>query len=201
MNALPKVSRHQTGFSIIEVLVTLVIMLLGLLGLVGMMLLSQRAQMESYQRSQALILLQDMVERINANRKVASCYAFTTAADGTPYLGSGSSITTPTCTAGLAEQNARAIQDMQDWHQLLLGSNEASGSGSSAINQGAMIGARGCVTVDTTTTPPTYQVNVVWQGLGKTAAPPAAWSCASDQYGSDTQRRVVGATVRIAKLS
>ena len=38
---------------------------------------AQQAEVESYQRAQALVLLQDMVDRINANRKTAGCYAFT----------------------------------------------------------------------------------------------------------------------------
>jgi type IV pilus assembly protein PilV len=195
MKMRPKISRKQTGFSMIEVLVTLVILLLGLLGLVGMMLTSQRAEMESYQRVQALILLQDMVGRINANRKVAPCYAITTdAATGSPYLGSSSSIATPTCTTGTAEQNSLAINDMQAWNTLLLGGTESSGGNS----VGAMIGARGCVSLDATTG--IYQVSVAWQGNGQTAAPTGV-VCATGQYGDDKQRRAVSATLQIANLS
>lgn len=195
MNSIVKIHRQQIGFSMIEVLVTLVILLLSLLGLAGIMLVSQRAEMESYQRVQALILLQDMVERINANRKVASCYALTTdATTGAPYFGTSSSITTPTCTTGTTEQNALAIQDMQDWKALLLGGSELAGTS----KVGVMIGARGCVSFDATTK--IYQVSVAWQGNGKTAAP-TGLVCAKDQYGDDKQRRVVSATLQIANLS
>ncbi|MFC3111356.1 type IV pilus modification protein PilV [Undibacterium arcticum] len=195
MKTRPKISPKQSGFGMIEVLVTLVILLLGLLGLVGMMLVSQRAEMESYQRVQALMLLQDMVGRVNANRKVASCYAITTgAATGAPYLGASSSITTPTCTTGTAEQNSLAIKDMQDWNALLLGGAESAGG--NAV--GAMIGARGCVSLDAATG--IYQVSVAWQGNGQTAAPTGV-VCAKDQYGDDKQRRAVSVTLRIADLS
>ena len=101
MHASPNISRGQSGFSMIEVLVTLIILLVGLLGLAGLMVQSQRSEVESYQRVQALILLKDMVGRINANRKVASCYAFTPtvltnpAATGT-FLGTGSTVA-PAC--------------------------------------------------------------------------------------------------------
>jgi type IV pilus assembly protein PilV len=191
---------RQTGFSMIEVMVALVILLFGLLGLAGLMVHSQRSETESYQRVQALILLQDMVTRINANRKVASCYAISDGSSGTPFLGTGSS-TTPTCTAGTAEQNALAIQDMQDWNDLLKGAAEVSSGGN---NIGAMIDARGCVSFDATTS--TYLVSVAWQGMGKTKEPPDNWSCAKGLYGNssdgdnDRERRVVSVAIQIANL-
>ncbi len=52
----------------IEVLVTLVVLALGLLGVVGLQARGQQAELESYQRGQALVLLQDMVDRMNTNR-------------------------------------------------------------------------------------------------------------------------------------
>lgn len=191
MNSFLKRRRRQRGSSLIEVLVTLVILMLGLLGLVGLMLQSQRSQVESYQRVQALVVLQDMANRINANRKVAACYAFTTAADGSPYLGSGSALA-PACALGTAEQNARAVQDMTEWNSLLLGSSEKSG----ASDVGAMLGARGCVSL----VAGVYQVSVAWQGNRKTAAP-AGVNCATDLYGDETQRRAISAPVQIANLS
>lgn len=184
--------KQQSGASLIEILVTLVILMLGLLGLVGLMVQSQRSQMESYQRVQALVALEDMVNRINTNRKVAPCYAFTTAADGTPYLGTGAT-PAPVCTQGAAEQQARAVTDLNEWHALLLGSGEQSGGS----NVGGMLGARGCVQL---VSAGVYQISVVWQGSGKTAVP-AGVSCASGLYGDETQRRAVSVTLQIANLS
>lgn len=186
----------QTGLSMIEVLITLVILLVGLLGLAGMMMQSQRAVTESYQRTQALILMQDMVARINTNRKVASCYAITTdATTGAPFLGNDTTIATPTCATGTAAQQALAIQDMTDWNNLLLGASEISDANDKV---GAMAGARGCISYDATTG--LYMVSVAWQGLAPTAAPPAAWTCAAGQYGDEKQRRVVSVTLSIADL-
>lgn len=184
--------KSQKGSSLIEVLVTLVILMVGLLGLVGLMVQSQRSQMESYQRVQALVVLQDMVNRINTNRKAAGCYAVTTAADGTPFLGTGSTLT-PACTLGTAKQKAQAVLDMNEWNNLLLGSAEKSGGS----NIGAMLGARGCVSL---VSAGIYQVSVVWQGNGKTVAPTGV-SCGTDLYGDDAQRRAVTVPVQIANLS
>lgn len=184
--------KRQSGASLIEVLVTLVILMLGLLGLVGMMVHSQRSQMESYQRVQALVLLEDMVNRINANRKAAACYVVTTTTSGTPYLGTDSTVS-PACTTGTAQQQARAVQDMNEWHALLLGSAEMSGTS----KVGAMLGARGCVEL---VSAGLYQVSVVWQGMGKSAAPTGV-TCASGLYGDEAQRRAVSVKVQITSLS
>lgn len=185
----------QAGVSMMEVLVTMVILLVGLLGLAGMMMQSQRAEAESYQRTQALILLQDMVARINTNRKVASCYAVTDGASGEPYLGTGTAVTAPTCAEGTAAQQALAIQDMTEWSNLLQGAAEKSGTNAKV---GAMIGARGCVSYDATAN--RYFVSVAWQGMESTSAPAAGWTCATGQYGDEKLRRVVSVPLSIADL-
>ncbi|HJV85914.1 MAG TPA: type IV pilus modification protein PilV [Noviherbaspirillum sp.] len=196
MNTRINPSGRQGGFNMIEVLVTLTVLLIGLLGLAGTMMHGHRSEAESYQRAQALVLLQDMVARINANRSVASCYAFTTdAAAGAPYLGT-SATATPACTAGSTAQGALAVQDMNEWSTLLTGAAETANH----ANVGAMNGARGCVTFDATTS--VYQVSVAWQGLGKTAAPPDTWNCGKGNYGDDDRwRRVVSVTLKIAALN
>lgn len=179
------------GFTILEILISLVIVLLGVLGLAGLIIRSNQAEMESYQRVQALALAQDMADRINANRKVASCYSngATGMQLGTGYSG------TPACAAGSAQQNTRAVDDMTAWNARLLGSAEVlSGS-----NVGAMIGARGCVNqIDAANR--IYLVSVAWQGLAATAAPGTGNDCGLDQYGDNALRRVVTVTIRIGTL-
>ena len=59
--------------------------------------------------------------------------------------------------------------------------------------------ARGCVTADGGDV---YTVSVAWQGMSPTAAPPAALTCGTGQYGSsDALRRVVSVTLRVATLN
>ena len=50
----------DSGFSLIEVLVTLVLLAIGLIGLAGLQAKTSLAEMESYQRAQALIIAQDL---------------------------------------------------------------------------------------------------------------------------------------------
>lgn len=193
--------RGARGSSLIEILVSLLILMVALLGLTGLMVQSQNSQLESYQRVQALALAQDMVSRINANSAVASCYVLASYLGTNSPLVSGTAATTnkanvPQCTAGTANQQARANQDLADWHDLILGSAEVVGTN----KVGAVLGARGCVSLIAGTTNE-YQVSVAWQGGGATYAPPAGITCGKDLYGTDTQRRAVSLPLHITNLS
>ena len=179
-------NRPHKGFSLIEVLVTIVILVIGLLGLAGLQFHALTTQMESYQRSQALILLQDMAARINDNRANAANYVTATPL-GTGY---GSCTTT----------GAGAAADMCDWNSELLGAAELD---SSSNKVGAMIGARGCVyqiSPAASGVPAQYLVAVTWQGLKPTAAP--AVNCGQGSYGSnDALRRAVTLPLSVAILN
>jgi type IV pilus assembly protein PilV len=173
------------------VLITLLILLLGLLGLLGLMTRANTAELESYQRVQAVILMRDMFNRIESNRAVAGCYSNGTVGTqfGTEYAG------TPTCTLGSAAQNAQAVADITAWNALLLGGAETK----SGNKIGAMIGARGCITqLDAANN--IYMISVVWQGMTPTAAPKV--TCGLGKYGAtETLRRAVTLTLRIGTLT
>lgn len=182
---MKRISRQrgsQSGSSLIEVLVTLVILMLGLLGLVGLMVQSQRSQMESYQRVQALVVLDDMVNRINTNRKLAVNYV-----TASP-VGTGM-----TCAA--ASTSNLLQNDLSQWCNTLQGAGETTNSGSTKV--GGMLGARGCVEL---VSAGVYRISVVWQGNGKTLAPTTT-TCGTGSYGDDAQRRAVTVNVQIASLS
>jgi len=188
--------RRHAGFTLIEVLVTIVIVTMGLLGLAGMQTYFQTADFESYQRAQAIVLANDLFDRMNANRTAADCYAFSGATGTSPYLGTDGAghLGTIACTSGAAspEAIARADADLREWDALLKGASEAQ-----AGNRiGAMVGARGCVHFDPVAKE--YTIIVVWQGLVDTFDVPQ--SCANGLYGADTKRRAVWVPVRMADL-
>lgn len=196
MSLRQTVSR-QRGATLLEALVALVILVFGLLGLIGMQAQSQVATFESYQRGQALILVQDMADRLSTNRKVAGCYVVTTnTTTGTPYLGTGYA-GTPACAGGFgtAAQRDAAVADMTAWNEALKGAAERAG----ADRIGGVLGARGCISFDAATN--SYRISVAWQGMAATVAPLDPANCGKDLYGNDAQRREVSVTIRIANLS
>jgi type IV pilus assembly protein PilV len=197
--------RRQAGVTMLEVLVSLLVIVLGLLGLAGLQVRMQSAEFESYQRTQAVILLYDMVERINANTATTSCFVFTDTSTGAPYLGAGSSALAP-CAVSTVANNAMADASKVEWDGLLKGAAEVKGG----VAVGAMIGARGCVSYDAATElldgagaaiPGTgiYTVAVAWQGTVDTVVPSV--NCGNGQYTAEARRRVVSTTFRRAKLS
>ena len=181
-----KTLRLQRGATMIEVLITIVILAFGLLGLVGLQAQVQLADVESYQRAQAVVLLSDMVDRINANTGTADNYV------SASVFGTGLTDASPCPTA------VGPARDQCEWSVALKGAAEKQGS----INLGAMSGARGCIerlqppnTGAGICTPGIYLVTVAWQGLNKTAAPSNA--CGQNSYGAEEYRRAISARVVI----
>ena len=170
----------QRGATLIEVLISVVILLVALLGTAGLIARSSQSEMESYQRVQALTLLQDMAARLNANRQAAACYA-----SGATITTAGStSVPAPVCTVGTAAQQSIASADLAAWGAALLGSAESNGG----KTVGAMIGALGCIeALDAANQ--IYRITVAWQGLAKTTAP--ALRSGNGQLGNYRDRRPV----------
>ena len=178
---------RSRGTSLIEVLVTLVILAFGLLGVAGLQAKIGAAEMESYQRAQALLALSQMTEVISANPVLAASYV----TGGTVGTGDAEPADCTTIAPG-------PNRDLCDWSSALKGAGEQTGG----ANTGAMIGARGCVTQVLAPNPTlgvctagVYQVSVAWQGTVATAAAPAL-ACATGLYGANNAfRRVVAVTV------
>lgn len=173
----------EQGVTLIEVLVTVLVLLVGLLGTVGLLGRATAAQVESYQRAQALVLLKDIADRLNANRKNALTYVTAAA------LGTGDA--QPSDCAGLVGQPL----DFCEWSNALKGASVTEGG----VQLGAMAGARGCIYNTVAAEPREFRVAVAWQGLTRTAAPSV--DCGQGAYGADDAlRRVVTLSITIAKL-
>ena len=183
------------GFSLVEVLVTIVILLIGLLGLAGLQARALTVQMEAYQRSQALILLKDMVDRIDTNRANAAAYV-TVGLSPYEYLGTDNAAET---AADCAAKPTWQKRDSCEWNNALLGAAETQGTN----KVGAMIGARGCVyqiAAAASGVPGEFLVAVAWQGFNNTAAVPGI-PCGKEKYSNETLRRVVALPISIANLT
>jgi len=174
---------RERGATLIEVLVTIVILTFGLLGVAALQVRMQLAQTESYYRAHAVLLMQDIVDRVNANRINALNYVTT------GPLGAGNAIQDCTGLTG-------AALDLCEWNNALLGTAENTAGGQQA---GGMIGERGCITNVSATMPREFVVAVAWQGLVPTVAP-AATDCGQGLYGNEQTRRALVARVTIGCL-
>lgn len=168
---------RQRGVALLEVLIAIVVSVIGILGMIGLQARSYQAEAESYQRSQALVLLEDIASRLSANRVAAAAYV----ADG---LGAGA---VEDCSA-LVDIVAR---DLCEIGNNLRGAGETSGG--AAV--GAVTQAQACIG---NPAPNTCVIAVVWAGLVPTGAP--ATACGQGQYGDEGLRRAVTTVVVVPTL-
>lgn len=178
---------EQSGFTLVEILVTAVIVAFGLLGLAGLQAKMAATQMEAYQRAHALVLVEDMVARINSQRKAAKAGSYA-AAGAMTTVGTGD--TSVTCN-----QTDIPARDLCEWSRALRGAGTTDADGRFL---GAMLGARGCIE-RITGAHVNFRVSVAWQGLTETAAPSLPCG-ATANYGSNGLRRVLALQITLADL-
>ncbi len=172
----------QGGAMLLEALVAILICAFGLLGFMGMQARATAAEFESYQRSQALVLLEDMASRINANRSDAGAYV------NAGLIGAG----------GVADCSllGGANLDLCEWANLLRGSSETRGG----VGVGSMFNARGCITRPAGATD-RYVIAIAWQGINQTGAPASTCGQGDAVFPNEALRRVVSSVVCVGLLT
>jgi type IV pilus assembly protein PilV len=189
LRSSPRLHAHnQRGLLLIEILVSLVIIAFGLLALAGFVTKATALAGESTQRTRASMLLSDISGRILANKNEAALYIAATQ----PATGYGTPGLSNICpAAGTASPN-NASQDLCDWHNLLLGANDAQTGGNAAA-----LGYRGCLERNATNN--IFTITVAWGSTMPSEIPTN--TCGKDQFGADEYRRVLRTTVRIPNLN
>ena len=123
-------SRQDKGFSLIEVLVAIVILSIGLLGLAGLQTAGLKANNSAYQRSQASVMANEILDRMRANRVgIASSFY------DDPYASTPSD---PVCVTSYCTVEQMAAYDVWYWETNLgnvlpNGQGNITGSGAGSV--------------------------------------------------------------------
>ena len=131
---------RQSGFTLLEVLVTLFVIAIALLGTAGMQTYAMKVNQGGQFRTQAVVLGLDLLERIEANNEAAILGSY--AANPVPTTAAGD------CYAGACSPTALAAYDLGQIGQKLA----ALPSGSATVS----------VVAITATGPWTYTVQINW---------------------------------------
>ncbi|USV58170.1 type IV pilus modification protein PilV [Aeromonas encheleia] len=171
---------HQTGFSLLEVMIAAVVLSFGLLGLVAMQATAKFSGYEARQRTIANWLANDLVERARINQDSWS-------AQGTTVVGTNL-LTLPGCAntdgtmSGCSRSDRQAL-DLYYWQRSLLGTAVSGATSSLQAPTGCVIrGANNSLTV-----------GIFWRGRESLSDGASAVAAVSNSCGlgnaADRQRR------------
>jgi type IV pilus assembly protein PilV len=171
--------RAGRGFTLLEVLIALVVLGFGMLALARTIGHSSQEEMEAYQRTQAMTVASELVDRIRNNPKHAALYVG-------DYIPAG-----PTEDCTVLDPSDVVGRDQCEFRNRLRGADILD----AAKEIGAPIAARACVV---TAAPNIYVIAVAWQGLLATA--PADSPCGAGAFDNEDNRRVYSTVIQVATL-
>ena len=181
----------QSGFTLIEALVAAFILAVGIIGIVSLLSLSKVSQHESIQRTRAVVLADDILERMRRNPAGMSVYNVGLSAP----LGGASRGTepVPNCQSGTCASDELARYDLWAWERLLDGTSAiVTDSGASTVG---VRNVRACIDFtadDGRQNTGIVDVVIQWQGLQETAdAVISGGTLCGGATDSDTTRRQV----------
>jgi type IV pilus assembly protein PilV len=145
--------RRQRGISIVEALVALVVLSVGMLGIAVMYLESVRANRTALSRTLAVHLVNDMADRIRANRMALDKYD---ADFGTAPTAPEKNCATSDCTAA-----DLAAYDLRQWYDAVVKTLPLGADGNT-VPEVQVKYQKG----DTSNDPARYTVSARWKDVG-----------------------------------
>jgi len=186
----------QSGFSLLELLVSLAIFSVGLLSIAGLQTVSKQANFEAVQRTSAAQIAYGMLEDMRTNGDAIGVYL------AAGELGNGSRGTepAPNCRSGASCNAAqKATHDLWVWEQVIDGNLETRGG----AGTGGLVQPTLCVTGAAGGVAGMYQVTIAWRGTASmTGTVNNACGTAGGNYGANDEfRRMIELPTFIDPLS
>jgi type IV pilus assembly protein PilV len=183
---------RQRGFTLIEVMIAVVVLSVGLLGVAALQLTSKKSSHQAWQRAQAVLLADSILERVRMNPSAAASYH---TGIGNSALG-GSTRTTPgrDCSTQICTAAQMATWDLWNWERRMDGKAIVD---SANRNVSGLVDPHGCVvfTAVSSSFPNTGQLRVIVSWRGTTDISDAVTSgtaCGPGSAGSvDSRHQVI----------
>ncbi|KZX56870.1 hypothetical protein A3709_03570 [Halioglobus sp. HI00S01] len=158
---------RQRGMTLIEALIAAVILAIGILGIVSLLGISKVAQHDTVQRTRAVSLADDLLERIRRNPEGVAEYTAHNPMNGAAPTAIGTDCSTVSCSAV-----DMAKYDLNEWENLLAGSSvTVPDPNGNPVSTALLRDVSACVNVTTNTgmtNTGTIDVIIQWRGLSET---------------------------------
>ena len=153
--------KPQSGYLLIEVLVSMIIILLGLVGIAKLQHVAKIAHAQAVQRTIASNLASNLIERIRSNPAGIGTYF---PSDATRELNGSTSYIGPPCTSGSPCAPVElAAYDIWEWEQSLTGALETV----STASTGGLVNPVVCLKREAGGGNGIYHMAIVWHGHSK----------------------------------
>ena len=161
----------QHGFTLLEALIAFFVLSIGLIGIISLLTLSKSTQHQSLQRTRAIALANDLLERIRSNPGGIQTYGLK---NKSSPLG-GNSIPTPSqnsCThSDPCSTEEKALQDLWEWEHALDGNEVIQYSDSAGnIKTSGLIFPSACINFEPVVGKKktgAVSITIEWRGLTK----------------------------------
>lgn len=192
--------KRSNGFTLIEVLIGVFVLTIGLLGIAGLQTVAKTSNFEAIQRTTAVMLAEDIAERMRANPSNLDAYVV---GNDTPItVNTGTALPAPACTSAAPCTPAQmATFDLYQWEQAIIGATDQS----AGSNTGGLAEPSACITAGATTGE--YTIAIAWRGKTPLSNPAASicgagtgfYDAASGAAGNNLHRRLLTLNVRITR--
>ncbi|TNE92930.1 MAG: type IV pilus modification protein PilV [Gammaproteobacteria bacterium] len=154
--SLTPIGNSSAGVGLIEVLIAMLVMAVGILGFVGLQTTAKRTGYEAMQRSTAVYLINDVLERMRSNSPAVYGGNYSVSNLGNASRGN----TAPGCLdTSSCLSSEIASYDLWEWEQRLDGAVEGG--------RGGLVSPRGCINVNDGF----ITVAIAWRGYSEGVDP------------------------------
>lgn len=182
---------RQTGFTLVEVLITIFVVAIGLLGAAALQVAAKKAAFEAVQRGQASVIAQDLLERMRANSTALDTYVSTGALVDSAHIPAAQACDTTACTS-----IQQAAHDLNQFWLGLAGASETTAASVSGglTGVGGLRDPTGCVFYRRTSSASTTSIKnscrtevvITWRGL--TPQAPSGEACGATGLSTEDLR-------------